>query len=49
VSVYEIPVSLGLPHNVVDPMQQPGNAAVVYPTLSALAHGERPAAPIATR
>jgi len=49
VSVYEIPVSLGLPHNVVDPMQQPGNAAVVYPTLSALAHGEHPPAPIASR
>jgi len=49
VSVYEIPVSLGLPHNVVDPMQQPGNTAVVYPTLSALAHGEHPPAPIASR
>lgn len=49
VSVYEIPVSLALPHNVVDPMQQPGNAAVIYPTLEALAHGERPSAPIVTR
>lgn len=49
VSVYEIPVSLGLPHNVVDPMQQPGNVAVIYPTLTALAHGERPTGPIATR
>ena len=49
VSVYEIPASLGLPHNVVDPMQQPGNAAVIYPTLSALAHGEHPTAPIAFR
>jgi len=47
VSVYEIPASLGLPHNVVDPMQQPGNAAVIYPTLAALAHGEHPTAPIA--
>jgi carboxylesterase len=49
VSVYEIPLSLGLPHNVVDPMQQPGNAAVIFPTLSALAHGERPTEPIAAR
>jgi esterase/lipase len=49
VSVYEIPGSLGLPHNVVDPMQQPGNAAVIYPTLAALAHGERPASPIVAR
>ena len=46
VSVYEIPVSLGLPHNVVDPMQQPGNAAVIFPTLSALAHGDKPIKPI---
>lgn len=49
VSVYEIPASLGLPHNVVDPMQQPGNAAVIYPTLTALAHGERPVSPIQAR
>lgn len=49
VSVYEIPASLGLPHNVVDPMQRPGNAAVMYPTLTALAHGEHPVSPIAAR
>ena len=49
VTVYEIPASLGLPHNVVDPMQQPGNAGLIYPTLSALTHGERPIAPIAAR
>lgn len=49
VSIYEIPASLGLPHNVVDPMQQPGNAAVIYPSLAALAHGERPQRPIAAR
>ena len=49
VSVYEIPASLGLPHNVVDPMQQPGNTAVIYPALAALAHGEHPSTPISTR
>ena len=49
VAVYEIPASLGLPHNVVDPMQQPGNVVVIYPTLSALAHGEHPPAPIDVR
>lgn len=42
VVVYEFPDSLGLPHNVVDPMQRPGNAAAVYPVLQALATGEQP-------
>ncbi|HTI63256.1 MAG TPA: alpha/beta hydrolase [Gemmatimonadaceae bacterium] len=42
VSVYEFPDSLQLPHNVVDPMQGRANATIVYPTLEALAHGERP-------
>jgi len=42
VSVYEFPDSLQLPHNVVDPMQGRPNAAIVYPPLEALAHGERP-------
>lgn len=42
VRVYQFPDSLGLPHNVVDPLQRPGNAQAVYPTLEALTHGERP-------
>jgi len=42
VSVYEFPDSLGLPHNVVDPIQRKGNAEAVYPTLEALVHGEAP-------
>lgn len=44
VSVFELPDSLGLPHNIVDPMQHRADAAAVYPTLEALAHGERPPA-----
>ena len=42
VSVYEFPDSLGLPHNIVDPIQRRGNAEAVYPTLEALVHGEPP-------
>lgn len=41
VSVYELPASLGLPHNVVDPLHQPVNTPPVSPILEALAHGER--------
>ncbi|HEY4132522.1 MAG TPA: alpha/beta fold hydrolase [Gemmatimonadaceae bacterium] len=44
VSVYEFPDSLGLPHNVVDPMQRPANEAAVYPVLRALAEGDQPPA-----
>jgi hypothetical protein len=42
IAVYQFPDSLGLQHNVVDPIQRPSNAAAVYPTLEALAHGDRP-------
>lgn len=42
ISVYEFPDSLRLPHNIVDPIQGRVNAGAVYPTLEALAHGERP-------
>lgn len=41
VSVYEFPDSLALPHNIVDPIQGRANAGAVYPTLEALARGER--------
>ena len=44
VSVYEFPDSLGLPHNIVDPIDRHANAGAVYPTLEALAHGDRPPA-----
>jgi hypothetical protein len=44
VSVFEFPDSLGLPHNIVDPIQRRGDVAAVYPTLEALAHGENPPA-----
>src|SRR5262249_59935545 len=44
VSVYEFPDSLGLPHNIVDPMHRRADAGAVYPTLEALAHGENPPA-----
>lgn len=42
VSAYELPDSLHLPHNIVDPLAGKTNAAAVYPTLQALAHGESP-------
>jgi carboxylesterase len=44
VSVFEFPDSLGLPHNIVDPIQKRTDVAAVYPTLEALAHGENPPA-----
>ncbi len=44
VSVYEFPDTLGLPHNVVDPIQRPGNASAVYPVLRSLAEGDQPPA-----
>jgi carboxylesterase len=49
VRVYQFPDSLGLPHNVVDPIQRHGNAEAVYPTLEALVHGEHPPRWIQTR
>ncbi len=49
VSVFEFPDSLGLPHNVVDPMNRATNAQVVYATLIALAHGDRPPHAVTTR
>ncbi|MEP6494200.1 MAG: alpha/beta fold hydrolase [bacterium] len=49
VSVYEFPDSLGLAHNVIDPLQRTPNPAAVYPTLIALTHGEHPPAGIVVR
>lgn len=40
VSVYELPDSLALPHNIVDPLVGRVEPALVLPTLRALAHGE---------
>ena len=42
VSLYELPDSLGLPHDVVDPSQPNSKADVLYPVFEALTHGERP-------
>lgn len=44
VSVFEFPDSLGLPHNIVDPIEHHSDVRAVYPTLEALAHGENPPA-----
>ena len=41
VSVYEFSDSLGLPHNVVDPVQHPHDATAVYAVLEALTHGRQ--------
>jgi esterase/lipase len=42
VSVYELPASVGLPHNVIDPIGREATPGTVLPVLRALAHGERP-------
>jgi len=44
VMVYEFPDSLGLSHNIVDPINRPAKTGAVYPVLEALAHGDRPPA-----
>jgi esterase/lipase len=44
VAVYEFPDSLGLPHNVLDPIGREATPAAVLPVLIALAHGDRPPA-----
>lgn len=44
VAVYELPDSLGLPHNVIDPIGREATPGTVLPVLIALAHGDRPAA-----
>jgi alpha-beta hydrolase superfamily lysophospholipase len=49
VRVFELPDSLALPHNIVDPMNRSTDATLVYQTLIALAHGERPPAAVHTR
>lgn len=48
-TVYEIPDSLALPHNIVDPMFRHANVTTVLPVLIALAHGDRPAAWVGVR
>lgn len=42
VSVYELPDSLALPHDVIDPTERGGRTAIVYPVVIALIHGEQP-------
>ena len=49
VSVYELPDSLSLPHNIVDPLAGRSDAAAVLPTLQALVHGGTPSPWIAHR
>lgn len=44
VAVYELPDSVGLPHNVIDPIGREATPGTVLPVLIALAHGERPPA-----
>lgn len=46
VQVYQLPDSLGLRHDVVDPRQKWAQPGVVYPILEALAHGEQPPPPV---
>lgn len=49
VAVYELPDSLGLPHNVVDPIGREATPTAILPVLIALSHGERPPAWVRTR
>ena len=42
VHAYELPDSLGLPHDVIDPRQRVQRPEIVYPALIALLHGETP-------
>jgi acetyl esterase/lipase len=42
VRVYELPDTLRLPHDVIDPRHPGSNAAAVYPVLFALVNGEQP-------
>jgi hypothetical protein len=41
---FELPDSLGLPHDVIDPRQRVHRTDVVYPVVRALAYGEVPPA-----
>ena len=45
VSVYTIPASLGLPHNVLDGREALAQPRVILPALVALAHGSPPVGP----
>jgi esterase/lipase len=40
--IYELPDSLGLPHDVIDPRHPGSNVAAVYPALDAMILGMRP-------
>ena len=42
VRMYEFPLSLGLPHDIIEEARAHANPAVVYPALGALIHGEPP-------
>jgi hypothetical protein len=42
VRVFELPDSLGLPHDVIDPRQRVRRTDVVYPIVQALVRGEVP-------
>ena len=49
VGVYELPDSLGLPHNVIDPIGREATPGTVLPVLVSLVHGERLPAWVHTR
>jgi esterase/lipase len=42
VDVYQLPDTLGLPHDVIDPRQAVRRLDVVYPAIAALVRGDRP-------
>ena len=46
VSAYRFPSSARLPHNVMEVAQRGGNPEMVYPIVTALAHGQEPPPPV---
>lgn len=47
ISLYELPDSLRLPHDLIDPDEPGGHTQLVYPVLNAIIYGEPPSISIA--
>ncbi len=49
VSMFELPDSLGLPHDIIDPDEAGGNTKVTYAVILSLLHGSMPPADLGVR
>ena len=49
VSMFELPNSLRLPHDIIDPDEYGGNTKAVYPVILSLLHGSTPPADLGVR